>query len=80
MKSDYVIYVFCAIGDMFLGVPSDEDSEAELPTTSDPVFAARYSDFVEARTALREHSKRFPEKSFRLGVIAPLAEGESHDQ
>ena len=72
MKNDYVIMVFFALGDRFLGVRSDEDEGGELKTTSDPLFAARYSDFVEARSDLRSLAKQHPETSSRMDVIAPL--------
>lgn len=76
MKNDYAIMVFFALGDRFLGVRSDENEESELITTSDPMFAARYSDFVEARSDLRALAKQYPEASFRMDVIAPLTPNE----
>lgn len=76
MKNDYVIMVFFELGDRFLRVRSDEEEGDELQTTSDPMFAARYSDFVEARSDLRALAKRYPETSFRMDVIAPLTPNE----
>lgn len=69
-KQDYVVRVFNPLGDCWLSEQSDEDAPDFLPTTSDPVLIARYTDFVEARNVLRKMVKRHPANSFKLDVMA----------
>jgi len=66
-KLDYVICVN-APGPCWLGQPSDEDDPGALCASNDLDMAVRYTSFSEARRALRNAVKMYPERSFRLDV------------
>lgn len=68
---DYVICVSGTPGPCWLTLPSDEDEPGTLATTSDPQLALRFTDFVKARSMLREHVKLHQHRSFKLDLMEP---------
>ncbi|MDP3652455.1 MAG: hypothetical protein Q8R67_12305 [Rhodoferax sp.] len=68
---DYVICVSGTPGPCWLALPCDEDEPGTLATTSDPQLALRFTDFVEARSMLRENVKLHQHRSFKLDLMAP---------
>lgn len=66
---DYVICVSGTPGPCWITLPSDEDELGTLATTSDPQLALRLTDFVEARSMLREHVKLHQHRSFKLDLM-----------
>lgn len=74
MKLPYVIFIGPSMPFSYLA-PQPDESDGEESTgparTADPELAIQFTDFTEARKALRLAVKRFPTYEFRLDVLKP---------
>lgn len=73
-KKDYVIEISGFPSTTWLSLASDEDDAGELPHTSDPGVALRFTSFNEARAECRHAAKQFAPYAFRVGVLEPVEE------
>lgn len=77
MKKDHVIEIYGAPVTCWFAGFDDEAETQELNTTSDPVMAARYDNFKQAREDVWKLTKLHPVNSFRVGELEPLNTEES---
>ncbi|SDO77762.1 hypothetical protein SAMN05216303_102329 [Rhodoferax sp. OV413] len=74
MKLPYVIFIGPSLLVSYLAQEPDEsdgEESTEPARTADLELAIQFTDFTEARAALRLATKRFPTYEFRLDVLKP---------